>query len=80
VSSRRARKSRAPGVGWIEGLHKLHYSDPKSDAILKLDGYDVKVPQAAPKPRNIQSTFSQSEYLVYQESQVRMRYLLTIEF
>ncbi|XP_012504826.1 PREDICTED: poly [ADP-ribose] polymerase 3 [Propithecus coquereli] len=54
--------------------------DPTQDAKLELDGQRVMVPQGWPVPcpefRN--STFSQSEYLIYQESQCRLRYLLEV--
>ncbi|XP_045386043.1 protein mono-ADP-ribosyltransferase PARP3 isoform X1 [Lemur catta] len=54
--------------------------DPTQDTELELDGQRVIVPQGRPIPcpefRN--STFSQSEYLIYQESQCRLRYLLQV--
>lgn len=61
--------------GWTE-------PDPKFDITIKLDGKDVVVPQAkaAKRAEFGTSRFSQSEYLVYQESQVRMRYMLEITF
>jgi len=60
--------------GWTE-------PDPKQDAILKLDGKDVVVPQGKPiKTEYSNSTFSQSEYLVYKESQNHIRYLLKLQF
>lgn len=61
--------------GWTE-------PDPKADLTIKLDGKDVVVPQAKAinRPEWKSSRFSQSEYLVYQESQVRMRYMLEIQF
>lgn len=62
--------------GWTE-------PDPKFDITVKLDGKDVVVPQAKAVTRpawNTKSRFTQSEYLVYAESQVRMRYMLEIEF
>ena len=57
-------------------------SDPKKDTTLKLEGNAVIVPQG--KPIDVRkyshSSFSQSEYLVYKESQVRIRYLLKMTF
>lgn len=56
-------------------------ADESQDTQITIDGCKVVVPQGEPKPKpNLRSSFNQSEYLVYQESQVRMRYLLTIEF
>ncbi|XP_004715313.1 protein mono-ADP-ribosyltransferase PARP3 [Echinops telfairi] len=54
--------------------------DPSQDTELELDGQRVTVPQGRPVPcpKFSNSRFSQSEYLVYQESQCRLRYLLEI--
>ncbi|KAK3103750.1 hypothetical protein FSP39_021612 [Pinctada imbricata] len=60
-----------------------HEPDPKKDTKLKLDGKDVVVPQGAPVDQpayNRKSSFDQSEYLIYKESQNIMRYLLMIDF
>ncbi|XP_071784252.1 protein mono-ADP-ribosyltransferase PARP3-like [Asterias amurensis] len=56
--------------------------DPKVDAHLMLDGKKVFVPQGKPvgQPKYNSSSFSQSEYLVYKESQNRIRYLLEFKF
>ncbi len=56
--------------------------DPKLDASLTLDGKKVTVPQGKPvhQSKFASSSFSQSEYLVYKESQNRIRYLLQMEF
>ncbi|XP_060076996.1 protein mono-ADP-ribosyltransferase PARP3-like [Ylistrum balloti] len=56
--------------------------DPKKDTTLTLDGKKVIVPQGRPIQQKASSTssFSQSEYLVYKESQNRLRYLLMVEF
>uniref|UniRef100_A0A0B7A0B7 Poly [ADP-ribose] polymerase n=1 Tax=Arion vulgaris TaxID=1028688 RepID=A0A0B7A0B7_9EUPU len=55
--------------------------DEKNDTVLKLDGKNVIVPQGKPKkiPQYASSSFWQSEYLVYREDQVRMRYLLLFD-
>ena len=57
-------------------------SDPKLDTSLDMDGNTVAVPQGAPIKMNqySSSSFSQSEYLVYKESQARIRYLLKMNF
>ncbi|KAL4823392.1 hypothetical protein H8958_001447 [Nasalis larvatus] len=54
--------------------------DPTQDTELELDGQRVVVPQGQPVPcpEFSSSTFSQSEYLIYQESQCRLRYLLEV--
>jgi poly [ADP-ribose] polymerase len=47
-----------------------------------LGGKKVVVPQGKPvsMPQYSSSHFSQSEYLVYKESQARIRYLLKLKF
>uniref|UniRef100_A0A452V8W7 Poly [ADP-ribose] polymerase n=1 Tax=Ursus maritimus TaxID=29073 RepID=A0A452V8W7_URSMA len=54
--------------------------DPTQDTELELDGQRVAVPQGRPVlcEEFSSSQFSQSEYLIYQESQCRLRYLLEV--
>ncbi|XP_062970245.1 protein mono-ADP-ribosyltransferase PARP3 isoform X1 [Cynocephalus volans] len=54
--------------------------DPTQDTELELDGQRVVVPQGhpIPCPEFSSSRFSQSEYLIYQESQCCLRYLLEV--
>lgn len=54
--------------------------DPSKDTCIILDGKTVAVPQGKPKkqPQFSNSSFSQSEYLIYKESQCRLRYLLEL--
>ncbi|XP_008056005.1 poly [ADP-ribose] polymerase 3 [Carlito syrichta] len=54
--------------------------DPTQDTELELDGQRVVVPQGRPVPcpEFSSSHFSQSEYLIYQESQCCLRYLLEV--
>ncbi|XP_030062519.1 protein mono-ADP-ribosyltransferase PARP3 [Microcaecilia unicolor] len=56
--------------------------DPKKDKEITMDGKKVVVPQGKPieMPKYKGSHFSQSEYLVYKESQCRIRYLLQLQF
>jgi len=54
--------------------------NPIQEIVVKMDGHDVIVPQGAPIPTHTMSSFMNSEYLVYRESQVRMRYLLKLQF
>ncbi len=52
--------------------------DPAKDIVYKFDGRPVTIPQGKPikmKGRG-RSSFSHSEYLLYKESQVRIRYVL----
>ncbi|HUS30396.1 MAG TPA: WGR domain-containing protein [Kofleriaceae bacterium] len=55
--------------------------DPKEDITFKFDGKDVIVPQGKPiaMKQYAKSSFDQSEYLVYKESQIRLRYALQVK-
>ena len=51
--------------------------DPSKEVTIQLDGNDIIVPQGKPISTKLNHTsFYQSEYLVYKESQCRIRYLL----
>jgi len=54
--------------------------DPKDDLVWDFDGKKVIVPQGKPivQKQYAKSSFSQTEYLVYQESQIRLRYALHV--
>ncbi|XP_072732015.1 protein mono-ADP-ribosyltransferase PARP3 isoform X1 [Ciconia boyciana] len=56
--------------------------DPAQDEEVLLDGKKVLVCQGKPIPMPTykDSSFSQSEYLIYQESQCRIRYLVQLRF
>ncbi|HTL34408.1 MAG TPA: WGR domain-containing protein [Kofleriaceae bacterium] len=55
--------------------------DPKSDMTFKYDGNDVVVPVGKPiaQKQYAKSSFDQSEYLVYKESQIRLRYAIEVK-
>ncbi|XP_047497848.1 protein mono-ADP-ribosyltransferase PARP3-like, partial [Penaeus chinensis] len=56
--------------------------DPKKNKKLVFDGKNVTVPLGKPVPQKewSESGFGQSEYLVYKESQARIRYILKFSF
>jgi poly [ADP-ribose] polymerase 2/3/4 len=54
--------------------------DPKEDTHLMIDGNKVVVPQGKPISNVNGSSFAQSEYLIYDESQNRIRYLCKMKF
>ena len=62
-------------------MHPLNL-DSSKDTQIVLEGNTVIVPQGKPvrDPKFSSSNFSQSEYLVYKESQARIRYLLKLRF
>ncbi len=55
--------------------------DPSKDITFKYDGNDVIVPQGKPiaMKQYAKSSFDQTEYLVYSESQIRLRYALQVK-
>lgn len=55
-------------------------TDPSKDTTITLGGKEVAVPQGKPKEQRqfSDSSFSNSEYLIYKESQCRLRFLLEI--
>lgn len=61
-------------------LCEIVLSDPSKDIFITLDGKQVAVPQGKAKnqPKYKNSHFSNSEYLIYKESQCRIRYLLEL--
>ncbi len=72
---------RSPPKGYDSVVALGHTEpDPNQDVELIIDDKPVKVPQGKPKTRGISSSFSQSEYLIYKESQNRIRYLLKMKF
>lgn len=56
--------------------------DPKKNKIKDFEGNEVVIPVGKPVPQKewSESSFQQSEYLVYKESQARIRYLLKFSF
>ncbi|XP_051874790.1 protein mono-ADP-ribosyltransferase PARP3 [Pristis pectinata] len=56
--------------------------DSSQDKVQIIDGRRVIVSQGKPKPMKLgkNSSFSQSEYVIYQESQARLRYLVQVKF
>lgn len=72
-------KSPPPGFNSVIARGQTE-PDPSRDIELELDGQKVVVPQGQPvqRPEFKNSSFCQSEYLIYQESQCRLRYLLEV--
>jgi poly [ADP-ribose] polymerase len=56
--------------------------DPSKDTKMTFEGKEVAVPQGKPiqTEHSGKSSFSQSEYLIYKESQARIRYMLKMQF
>lgn len=71
------------GAGYHSVLAKGQKEpDPKKDKHIIIDGAKVAVPQGKPVPQSgaASSHFDQSEYLVYNEAQQRLRYVLTFSY
>lgn len=73
---------RKPPQGYDSVLAHGHIEpDPNCDVIHNFEGKDVVIPQGKPiKTKYQSSSFRHSEYLVYNEGQVRLRYLLKIKY
>jgi poly [ADP-ribose] polymerase len=73
-------KAAPPGYGCIVARGHTE-PDPKDDITWTFDGRKVTVPQGVPikQPKYAKSSFTHSEYLVYKESQVRLRYVLKLK-
>jgi poly [ADP-ribose] polymerase 2/3/4 len=53
---------------------------PSSCVDIEIDGKNISVPQGKPVPSFVnQSSFEQDEHLVYRESQVRLRYVISLK-
>jgi poly [ADP-ribose] polymerase len=74
---------KAPPAGYHSIVALGHKEpDPKKDTTIVLDSKPVVVPQGPPihMPRGNGSNFDQTEYLVYDEAQHRIRFVCTFEF
>eukprot|EP00755_Sulcionema_specki_P012476 Sspe_Gene.51506::Locus_28593_Transcript_1_1_Confidence_1.000_Length_1382::g.51506::m.51506/K10798/PARP; poly [ADP-ribose] polymerase len=70
-----------PPAGYDSVLAKgTREPDEKGDIVVTMDGKKVVVPQQGAIPTGVTSTFMNSEYLVYSESQVRLRYMMRMKF
>ncbi|KNC47884.1 poly polymerase family [Thecamonas trahens ATCC 50062] len=71
---------RAPPSGYdsIRAMGTIE-PDPKDDVVLDLDGHSVRVPAGKPKSTKYSSSrFHHSEYCVFDETRVRIRYLIKV--
>lgn len=67
--------------GFDSVVARGHQTPPKYEPIA-FDGHEVLLPTGKPKQmaQYAQSSFSQDEYLVYREEQVRLRYVLSVDY
>lgn len=73
-----ASSLRKAPVGF-DSVHAVGQYRPGAWAPMKIDGKDVLVPVSQAKPAGIKSDFAHDEFLVYKESQVRLRYVVTVK-
>eukprot|EP00521_Asterionellopsis_glacialis_P018141 CAMPEP_0195296450 /NCGR_PEP_ID=MMETSP0707-20130614/19500_1 /TAXON_ID=33640 /ORGANISM="Asterionellopsis glacialis, Strain CCMP134" /LENGTH=247 /DNA_ID=CAMNT_0040357973 /DNA_START=76 /DNA_END=819 /DNA_ORIENTATION=- len=62
-----------------DSVHAIGTTTPKTWTSIKIDGKDVEVPTSSGCNSGVSSSFYHDEYLVYDEAQVRIRYVLTVE-
>jgi len=63
----------------FDSVHALGTTTPTSWTSMKIDGKDVEVPNASGGDSGTASSFHHDEYLVYNEAQVRLRYILALK-
>jgi len=61
-----------------DSVHAIGAYGPTNWQTMKIDGNDIAIPQGSGKNTGKSSTFQHDEYLVYDEAQVRLRYVLTV--
>jgi len=54
--------------------------DAAGDVTIKLDGRDVVVPNARPVKRSQPTSFTHSEYVVYENTRIRLRYVVALDW
>ena len=76
-------KKAPPGTDSVIAVGRVD-PDPAGDIKVELDGREVTMPAGAislsQEPGAAGSTFIQSEHLIYEESQVRLRYLVKMQW
>jgi poly [ADP-ribose] polymerase 2/3/4 len=63
----------------FDSVHAVGAYQPKSTTIMKIDNKDVVVPNSQAEPSGVSSSFAHDEFLVYNEKQVRLRYVVTVK-
>ena len=72
-----------PGTDSVVALGRID-PDPAGDVVVEMDGNPVTIPAGAiassTVPGAAKSTFTQSEHLIYREDQLRLRYLVRMQW
>ena len=64
----------------FDSVHAVGRVAPKKWIDINIDGKQVKVGDEKTTKDSVKSSFSHDEFLVYNEAQVRIRYVLTVKF
>jgi poly [ADP-ribose] polymerase len=64
----------------FDSVHVVGTITPKFWTSINIDGRSVEVPETKAHLSGIDSAFRHDEFLVYDESQVRIRYIVTVNF
>ena len=63
----------------FDSVHAVGTVSPPKWGSMDIGGKDVQIPQSKATQTNVQSSFDHDEFLVYDEAQVRIRYMLTVK-
>ena len=63
----------------FDSVHAVGQKSPKSWDSMDLDNHNVDIPNNSAADTKVKSSFYHDEFLVYDESQVRIRYVLTVK-
>ena len=63
----------------FDSVHAVGTVTPKSWSEVKIENRSVNIPKDKAHQSGVQSSFNHDEFLVYDESQVRIRYVLTVK-
>ena len=61
----------------FDSVHAVGKKTPKSWTTTKIDGKSVQVPDSKSIQSGVHSSFMHDEFLIYDEAQVRIRYIVT---
>jgi hypothetical protein len=63
-----------------DSVHAVGRYQPPSWKVVRIDGKDVRVPESASVASGVESTFAHDEFVLCDEAEVRIRYVLTVKF
>mmetsp|Transcript_32923 Transcript_32923/g.40431 ORF Transcript_32923/g.40431 Transcript_32923/m.40431 type:complete len:95 (-) Transcript_32923:59-343(-) len=63
----------------FDSVHAVGKQGPDKWEDMMIDGKKVAMPQGEAVPSNVCSSFDHDEFLVYDEAQVRLRYVVTVK-